>query len=69
MTIQYERGQQGAEEKFKIQMAKGKWQMQDHLNFALCHLICLPPWAALPQNRNAALSKGRGPLVCFGPPL
>jgi hypothetical protein len=28
----------GAEKQFKIQMAKGKWQMENHLKFALCHL-------------------------------
>jgi len=30
----------GAEKKFKIQMAKGKWQMENHLTFVLYHLIC-----------------------------
>jgi len=30
----------GAEKEFKTQMAKGKWQMENHLLFALCHLIC-----------------------------
>jgi hypothetical protein len=28
----------GAEKKFKRQMAKGKWQMENHLSFAFCHL-------------------------------
>ena len=23
---------------FKIQMANGKWQMENHLKFAVCHL-------------------------------
>jgi hypothetical protein len=26
------------EKKFKIQMAKGKWQMENRLKFAICHL-------------------------------
>jgi len=29
-----------AEVKFKIQMAKYKWQMENHLQFAVCHLTC-----------------------------
>jgi hypothetical protein len=28
----------GGEKKFKMQMAKGKWQMENHLRFAICHL-------------------------------
>jgi hypothetical protein len=28
----------GGEKKLKIQMAKGKWQMVNHLKFAICHL-------------------------------
>ena len=30
----------GAEVKFKIQMANDKWQMENHLKFAICHLTC-----------------------------
>jgi hypothetical protein len=34
-----------AAEKFKIPTAKGKWQMENHLKFAICHLqfdfLCL----------------------------
>ena len=30
----------GTGKQFKVQMANGKWQMENHLKFDVCHLTC-----------------------------